>query len=623
MAQIYAGLASVNPGDRIPLHVSSENSKFRVDFYRQGTTLQLVGSQSFQGGTSVMMGTHDTDWGWPTFSFAVPDDWKSGAYLALCVEDGAPPSAADINDPSSRFAQALFVVRSSDPGANACILYKLPIFTYTAYNELADPVGSLYTGTGLKVTMQRAGCGVGSDPWDAFIPDVYDTSTPRQTFQHWDQKFIQWLESNNYVVDYCTDLDVHTNAGAMLSQYRLVLSVGHDEYWTKEERDNLEAFIATGGNVAFFSGNVCWWRVHLTDNNTALVCDKSVHANVTGSFDQWFNGQNNRPENSLTGVSYREAGGQWDGQRPHDVGYTVQYASHWVYQNVPGGGGALQDGDVIGDAGNVELVGYECDGTALAPQVGNEPRVAALTDGTPASFLVLGLCGVSDFEDAEGGAAATATMGIYTNNGIVFTAATADWARVVASGNAQVTQITRNVLDRLRSRAVRILGLGDACSRHPVVEGASITLWAGMSALPNQNNLSYAWTTSAGTPDATNQATFQLQLPSPPVAVTVSVTIADGTDCPAFGTVTFTPMTHAQYAHAALICRLRDMVATAAIFTQPLEGVREGNRFFIDPLWDPIRGYVGPELRSTQIRRLAADARQFLDLAERIAGRRG
>ena len=43
-----------------------------------------------------------------------------------------------------------------------------------------------------------------------------------------------------------------------------------------------------------------------------------------------------------------------------------------------------------------------------------------------------------------------ATMGIYTNNGTVFTAATTDWARVLASGTVPaVEQITRNVLDRL------------------------------------------------------------------------------------------------------------------------------------------------------------------------------
>jgi hypothetical protein len=40
----------------------------------------------------------------------------------------------------------------------------------------------------------------------------------------------------------------------------------------------VETFIAAGGNVAFFSGNVCWWRVELLNGDTAMACDKNVHA---------------------------------------------------------------------------------------------------------------------------------------------------------------------------------------------------------------------------------------------------------------------------------------------------------------------------------------------------------
>jgi hypothetical protein len=41
-------------------------------------------------------------------------------------------------------------------------------------------------------------------------------------------------------------------------------------------------------------------------------------------------------------------------------------------------------------------------------------------------------------------------MGVYVDNGTVFTASTTDWARVVASGTAPtIEQITRNVVDRL------------------------------------------------------------------------------------------------------------------------------------------------------------------------------
>src|SRR5258708_20915806 len=51
-------------------------------------------------------------------------------------------------------------------------------------------------------------------------------------------------------------------------------------------------------------------------------------------------------------------------------------------------------------------------------------------------------------------------MGIHAKNGVVFTAATTDWSRVLASGEPHVEKITENV--------VRRLGSGDA--EHPAVK---------------------------------------------------------------------------------------------------------------------------------------------------------
>jgi len=608
MARIYPNVVSVEAGCAIVLHVSSATSQFRVDFYRQGATLVHVASQAFQGASNVALGSHDTDWGWPGFPFVVPANWNSGAYLALIVESNAPPQSSNIEDPANRFATALFVVRSANPGSDSCILYKLPTFTYAAYNELGDPSGSLYTGSGHKVTMLRPGNGAEADPWDSFYSDAYDGTSARQTFLHWDRKMIEWLEANNYSVDYCTDLDVHQNYGNWLSHYRLVLSVGHDEYWSAEMRDHIESFIVKGGNVAFFSGNVCWWRVHLADGDTALICDKPA--------DQWWT--QGRPENALTGVSYRNAGGDWSGMRTA-VGYTVQYATHWVHAGVQRADGSLiQDGDVIGDAANDALVGYEADGAALAPAISGQPRVASGLDGTPNSFLVLGLGDVHTFDGPEAGAASTATSGIYARNGIVFTAATTDWARVLASGHPQVVQITRNVLDKLRSRAVRIHGLGDFCSKHAAVEGAKITFYVDTSKLPQQSGLTYEWTASAGTGGPNNLSTFDLVLPSPPESVTVTVTVRDGTDCPGFGTLTFVPMTFDEFRHAQLICRIREFVITSSRSRKAVEGASEGSRVFVDPLWDPIKGYVGPTFDQALARQIARGAREIVDLAERL-----
>ena len=51
------------------------------------------------------------------------------------------------------------------------------------------------------------------------------------------------------------------HAGGLLDGYRLILSVGHDEYHTYRQRRSLEAFADRGGCLAFLGGNQCFWQV--------------------------------------------------------------------------------------------------------------------------------------------------------------------------------------------------------------------------------------------------------------------------------------------------------------------------------------------------------------------------
>src|SRR5439155_8100815 len=125
----------------------------------------------------------------------------------------------DTTTPDARFGKALFVVRSPAPGTNAKILYKLPLFTYHAYNDVGG--WALYTtptsgpepleGEPTFVSLRRPGGGTGGHPWDDWSFDPADRSSARQVFAHWDAPFIAWLEQNGYAIDYVTDLDLHTD----------------------------------------------------------------------------------------------------------------------------------------------------------------------------------------------------------------------------------------------------------------------------------------------------------------------------------------------------------------------------------------------------------------------------
>ncbi len=421
MIQGYPDRPSVLPGGTLTFHVSTDAPRFRVDFYRQGQTLVFMGNLGggWMVGQNVPQGRPNQDWRWPDYAFPIPGDWPSGAYIAMFIEgdaNGNQISSPDTSKADGQDAKALFVVKSTAPGTSVSILYKLPLFTYHAYNYTGG--GSLYEGSN-SVTLHRPGGGTGGKttefgPGNEGHIDVYDQSSLRQTFAHWDVPFIVWLEKNGYQVDYCTDLDIHEDRNLdLLRPYKLLLSVGHDEYWSEDMRTHVETFIQNGGNVAFFSGNTCWWHI---------VFDDAITFRNTA---RWW--ELNNPENSLTGVSYRDGGG-WYFREREAVGYTVQHAEHWVYT-----GTGLSNNGTFGS--NEHLVGYECDGVG---------------DGTPSNFLILGVGKLHGWQDTPSGKA-TATMGIYSRNGIVFTAATTDWARVLANDEPHVEQTTRNVLNRLRT----------------------------------------------------------------------------------------------------------------------------------------------------------------------------
>lgn len=692
MIQGYPDRPSILPGKELTLHISTlnEGGLFNVDFYRQGTMLEHKGSLKAQTGHHFEPGPPDQDWGWHGYTFQIPDNWESGVYIAMFTEfdqQGNPINSLDRNTADGRDAKALFVVKSLAPGQSTNILYKLPLFTYHAYNYTGG--GSLYRRSSylVPVTLRRPGGGTGGltsysawpDPGDGDIDD-YDPSSPRQTFAHWEVPFIRWLEKNRYQVDYCTDLDLHEDPN-LLTPYHLVLSVGHDEYWSDDMYAHVEAFINNGGNVAFFSGNVCYWHIVYDEKGMSFNNDYGWWG---APLFRYTKVKIPRPDTALTGVSYTYGGGFWYrhiSDYPPDptpvvrppIGYKVQHSDHWVYENTK-----LQDGEVFGDYYDqaqqdpAAIVGYECDGTLFDDSTGfaipiRQPGTPS--EYTPSNFTILGYSTplVSNIhpwslqapvciEQCQDESKATkvpfpavmhATMGIYSHpsGGIVFTAATVDWARVLASGKEpRVEQITRNVIEHLKPRAVRIMGRfpricgvnvavvcnppseaqkdGGGVKRPPKQDCLPVKFQVDTLGLPNQQNLHYQWTISGGSGVSLDQPTFEATMPAVPVPVTVTVTINDGTDRSAFGTLTFTPLSQQEYLLFQFGCRLRELYQFRPRPRDPEQtwGVGDGDRFFEGDRFfvDPLRGGLRTPLTPQGLQEIARGAEQLAELAKQL-----
>jgi hypothetical protein len=278
--------------------------------------------------------------------------------------------------------------------------------------------------------LRRPGCGIGGESREA--RDPYDIGSPRQAFTHWDAKMLAWLRRESFTVDCFTDLDLDKRnflvAGTGEPLYRVMTSCGHHEYWSEPMRERVQNLLATGGNIAIFSGNTCYRKISFDAAGTS----------ITKENEAWPDSN----EASLFGVSYSQGGGWW-GDLMHDgwrrterasIGYSVTTPDHWVFAgtNLP------QDG-VFGAP--ERLLGYECDG--IVPGV-SPPNVVVL-----AKALLQG-----GWNNGEGH---TAAMVIFNSGrGTVFNAATTDWPRVLGDPSAEsyaaVSQITRNVFNRLSGK---------------------------------------------------------------------------------------------------------------------------------------------------------------------------
>jgi hypothetical protein len=446
----YPARAGVAPGERLVLHIATNAPRFRVIFYRWGDGLLRVHETPWLAGKWAPPQSAAEDWQWPWYEFAIPHDWPSAVYIAYLDESGC-----DSIDLAMTSGAVLFVVRGN---GRSKLLYKIPLATYHAYNFTGG--GCFYVNPprsenppGARLSLQRPGGGIGGETWGAL--DHYDMNSPRQTFAHWDARFIRWLLRNGHSPEFCTDFDIHEDAD-LCDRYRLLLSVGHDEYWTEPTRDRVEDFVSRGGNVAFFGANLCWWRIHRVDDGTAILCHQG---GPHGAFDHWWTQTGAaRPEDALSGVSYGIGGGWWDGPR-RTGGYVVQDPEHWVFA-----GTGLRRGQAFGADTSPPLVGYECDGAPLE-SFDRESGIAVLSSnasstGTPPGFHLLAASLLDDDWQERppregfpaGGGIHAATMGIFSGNGTVFTAGTTDWAQVLGSGqDTRVDTITRNVLHRLLS----------------------------------------------------------------------------------------------------------------------------------------------------------------------------
>ena len=312
----YASKTSVYRGDSIDFMVSMDPpGAFTVDIYRMGyyggTGGRHMGRLGpFRGDTQpVPMMTVERlrECAWESCSsLMIPDDWPSGVYLGKLSRDEFYGAQSYV----------VFVVKER---RNSDILWQVSDLTWQAYNRWPgndsiynDGTPNVwYDGPNVRVSFDR--------PYAKFCT-ILDgpLSVGSGEFLLWEHPMAFWLEQQGYDVTYCSNVDLDQDPG-VLERCKVMLSVGHDEYWSRKMFEEAVEARDDGMSIAFFSGNSVYHEIEVYDGT------------VTGAAARAFARKRRfEGEETLMGVkSFATGYGDW----------TVTQPDHWIFEGTGIGAG--------------------------------------------------------------------------------------------------------------------------------------------------------------------------------------------------------------------------------------------------------------------------------------------
>ncbi len=363
------------------------------------------------------------DWIDPV-AIPIPADLPSGLYrIQLSVDDS-------FRYDHSMFLQ--FVVREDVPGSESQIVMIDNAPQHMAYNRW----------------------GGASTYWNENPGEPYATKVSiRRPGNHpidWpEERFMNWAQYMGIKLEHVSMMEMETNPGVLFAYQTLVMP-GHSEYWTRPQREAIDAFVAGGGNLVVLGGNNMWWQVRLEGDHMLAYKQDVYQDPLLGVQDdlvahRWHEWPVNDPENRTIGLSFKQGGNVNNGKvLPASEGYggfTVAQSSHRFFA-----GTGLSDGSEFGRES--EIVGNEVDGAEFT-WVSGVPIPTGYQQ-TPPSLKIL----ATSPADANGAWLGTGTVAeFHEGNGAgkVFNGATIKWSYGLWHGGPSVvdpivSKIMLNVL---------------------------------------------------------------------------------------------------------------------------------------------------------------------------------
>lgn len=227
----------------------------------------------------------DSDWD-VSVDLKIPDDLKSGIY-ALRLRAG------DTED------HIPFFVRPRRGKTTTDICYLIPTITYQAYANESVLATSLDTDWSAMTDIE-----IVPDLYDTYVWDhpelaysIYDRHSDgsginysswkrpilnmRPKHRYWvtgaprhfaaDLYVTDWLEAKEHKYDILTDHDMHQDGVSSISDYKVIITGSHPEYWTEPMQNALEIYLADGGRLIYLGGNGFYWVTAVNPEQSHVI----------------------------------------------------------------------------------------------------------------------------------------------------------------------------------------------------------------------------------------------------------------------------------------------------------------------------------------------------------------
>lgn len=313
-----------------------------------------------------------------------------------------------------------FIVKSATAAHDITVVY--PSNTNNAYNQAG--------GKSLYNPVNRAS--VVSFLRFQYGPGDYTSS------------FYSWMNLQSYDVNYIADIDLEDYS--QIQNSKLVIITGHSEYWTRQARENIDQFVASGKNLLVLSGNTMWWQVRYNQPKDLMICYKLNSAdplkNTIYSTVNWPEQLLSYPTAPSIGIDYNHGG--YGNKLPNRWnGYKIIAERSPLFS-----GTGLKNGDIL----SVPTVEYDC--VPVVNMIAPGSSEIPIVNNKVLGFHQVELLGYDfAFNENKSDGLGLGTFIVFQKNpssGTVVNVASTNWCSPTGIGGLdqiKIETITKNMID--------------------------------------------------------------------------------------------------------------------------------------------------------------------------------